>query len=183
MSLYTIHWVLFETLTSFLRYFFPITLPKRHSAETQERRIIVINELRDGKDLPPKPLHHDWIIAIVFLAAYLWLIVRTTTRSIFPEITRFILFRGINESSSHDTGSLFTWQSTVLNFISFTVIGAVRLLCVRTYTILFLHGIPPFLFMLISLGFVIFAITSTSLYLPGSRKPQRRNRVIQGIPD
>jgi hypothetical protein len=139
--------------------FFPYHIADKTLPETHERRIIVINELRDGKDLPPKPLHHDWIIAIVFLAAYLWLIVRTTTRSIFPELTRFILFRGINESSAHDTGSLFTWQSTVLNFISFTVLG-VFVYCGADLYDFIPDGIPPFLFMLISLGFVIFAITS-----------------------
>ncbi len=119
----------------------------------------MINELREGKDLPRKPFNHDWIIAIVFLAAYLWLIVGTTTRSIFPELIRFILFRGINESSARDTGSLFTWQSTVLNFISFTVIGLFIYCAADLYDII-PAGVSPFLFMLISLSLVIFAITS-----------------------
>jgi hypothetical protein len=121
--------------------------------------IKVINNLKDGRDLPQKPLHHDWIIAIIFLVAYLWLIARTTTRSIFPELTRFILFRGINESSIRDTGSLFTWQSTILNFISFMVIGLFAY-CAADWYDFIPAGFPPFLFMLISMGAVIFAVTS-----------------------
>jgi hypothetical protein len=139
--------------------FFPYHFADKTLPVTHERRIIVINELRDGKILPQKPFHHDWIIAIVFLAAYLWIIVRTTTRSLFPELTRFILFRGINESSAHDTGSLFTWQSTVLNFISFMVIG-LFIYCAADFYDIIPAGFPPFIFMLISLALVIFAITS-----------------------
>jgi len=139
--------------------FFPYHFADKTLAVTHERRIIVINELKDGKDLPRKPLHYDWIIAIVFIAAYLWLIVRTTTRNIFSELTRFILFRGINESSARDTGSLFTWQSTVLNFISFVVIGLFAYCGADLYDII-PAGVPPFLFMLISLSLVILAITA-----------------------
>ncbi len=150
---------LFRNADQLSPVFFPYHIADKSLPVTHERRITVINELRDGKDLPQKPLHHDWIIAIVFLAAYLWLIVRTTTKSIFPELTRFILFRGINEYSAHDTGSLFTWQSTVLNFISFMVMGLFTYCAADFYDII-PAGIPSFLFMLISLGIVIFAITS-----------------------
>ena len=120
--------------------------------------IKVINNLKDGRDLPQKPLHHDWLIGIIFLAAYLWLMVRTTSRSIFPELTRFVLFRGINESSARDTGSLFTWQSTILNFISFMVIGLFAYCAAEWYDFI-PSGISPFLFMFISLIAVIFVIT------------------------
>ncbi|HBC77408.1 MAG TPA: hypothetical protein DEO60_12545 [Bacteroidales bacterium] len=138
---------------------FPYHLADKILPETHERRITVINELRDGKELPWKPFNHDWIIAIVFLTAYVWLIVRTTTRSIFPELTKFILFRGINESSAHDTGSLFTWQSTVLNFISFLVIS-LFVYCAADFYGVIPAGFPPIIFMLISLVLVVLAITS-----------------------
>ncbi len=140
--------------------------------------IKVINNLKDGRDLPQKPLHHDWIIAIIFLAAYLWLIVRTTTRSIFPELTRFILFRGINESSVRDTGSLFTWQSTILNFISFMVIGLFAILrrgLVRFYSSR-VSSIPVHAYLH---GRRDFCSHVQAFYLSGSRKSQRRIRGIQ----
>lgn len=135
--------------------FFPYQFPEKRLPVTY---IKVINNLRDGRDLPQNPIHHDWIIVIIFLAAYLWLIVRTTTRSIFPELTRFILFRGINESSARDTGALFTWQSTILNFISFMIIGLFAYCAAEWYNFI-PEGISSFLFMLISLVAVIFAIT------------------------
>jgi hypothetical protein len=136
--------------------FFPYQFAEKRLPVTY---IKVINNLKDGRDLPQKPLHNDWIIAIVFLAAYLWLIVRTTTRSIFPELMRFVFFRGINESSAHDTGSVFTWQSTILNFISFMIIGLFAY-CAADWYDFIPAGISPFLFMLISLSAVIFSITS-----------------------
>ena len=138
--------------------FFPYQFAEKSLPVTHEQRITIINNLKDGRGLPQKPLHHDWIIATIFLVAYLWLIVRTTTRSIFPELTRFVLFRGVNESSARDTGSLFTWQSTILNFISFIVIGLFAYCAAEWYNFI-PAGISPFLFMLISLVAVIFAIT------------------------
>ena len=119
----------------------------------------IIQPLKEGEPLTEKPLHQDWIIGIIFLSAFLWLVVRTTTRSMFPELTRFLLFRGVNESSSRDTGSLFYWQSTILNFVSFLVIGLFGY-CLLHITIFIPDGIRPFLFMLILLGIVILSITS-----------------------
>ena len=138
---------------------FPGMFAERSRPLNQEQRTITINNLKDGRNLPQNPLHHDWIIAIVFLAAYLWLIVRTTSRNIFPELTRFILFRGINESSSRDTGSLFTWQSTILNFISFMVLG-LFVYCAADWYSIIPARIPPLLFMLLCVGAVIAGVTS-----------------------
>ena len=127
----------FYDSTSFVRnldqlppVFYPCRFRRKTPAgESGTKHSTMTGSLNDGTDLPKRPLHHDWIIAIIFLAAYLWLIVRTTTRSMLPEITRFLFFRGINESSSRDTGSLFTWQSTILNFVSFMIIGLFAVLC------------------------------------------------------
>jgi len=138
--------------------FFPYQFAEKRLPETHEQRITIISNLKDGMSLPQKPLHHDWIIVTIFLAAYLWLIVRTTTRSIFPELTRFVLFRGINESSTRDTGSLFTWQSTIMNFISFMAIG-LFVYCAAEWYDFIPAGISPFLFMLLSIVAVIFSIT------------------------
>ena len=138
--------------------FFPYHLTEKSRPVTNEQSVTIISNLKTGKDLPQKPLHHDWITVIILLSAYLWLIVRTTTRNIFPELTRFILFRGINESSARDTGALFTWQSTVLNLISFIIIG-LFVYCVSEWYEFIPAGIPPPLFMVISLCAVILSIT------------------------
>lgn len=115
--------------------------------------------LRDGILMPMKPLHHDWIIGIIFISAYLWLILRSANRSFSREVARFFLFRGINESSSRDTGALFTWQSTVLNFVTFTVI-ALFFYSFAELRNMIPEGISSFSFMLICLGVIIAGITS-----------------------
>jgi len=138
--------------------FFPYSYVEKTMLLNQEQGTSMAGTLNEGSILPQKPLHHDWIIGVVFLAAYLWLIVRNTTRSIFPEMTRFFLLRGINESPSRDTGSLFTWQSTVMNFVSFMVLGLFTYCAAEWYDFI-PEGIPPLLFMLISLGAVIFGVT------------------------
>jgi len=140
--------------------FFPYGFAERPLQSNQEQGTAITGNLKDGSLLPRKPLNHDWIIAVVFLAAYLWLIVRNTSRGFVPEMTRFFLVRGINESSSRDTtGSLFTWQSTILNFVSFMVIGLFAY-CAAEWYGLIPAGIPPFLFMLVSVGAVILGVTS-----------------------
>jgi hypothetical protein len=138
---------------------FPFQLVRKTDPVEKSNEFAVIMNLKDGSDLPSRPLQHDWIIGIIFLSAYLWLILRSTTRSMFSDLTRFLLFRGINESSSRNIGSLFTWQSTILNFVSFMVIGLFAFCAAERYDFI-PSGIEPFLFMLISTGMVIFGITS-----------------------
>jgi len=138
---------------------FPFQLVQKTGPAEKSNEFAVFMNLKDGADIPSRPLQHDWIIGIIFLSAYLWLILRSTTRSMFSELTRFLLFRGINESSSRNIGSLFTWQSTILNFVSFMVIGLFAFCAAERYDFIS-SGIEPFLFMLISTGLVIFVITS-----------------------
>jgi hypothetical protein len=148
-----------RNLQSFPQGQFPFQLVEKTGSAQQNQKLAIIKPLKDGLSLPEKPLHHDWISGIIFFAAFLWLIVRTTTRSIFPELTRFLLFRGINESSSHDIGSLFYWQSTILNFVSFLIISLFAY-CAAAWYDFIPEGVHPFLFMLISFGIVVFNITS-----------------------
>ena len=158
--------VTFYDSTSFIRNLrqlpstqFPFQFAEKTGPDERSQQITITGNLKDGTDLPERPFHHDWIIAIIFLSAYLWLILRSTTRSMFTELTRFLLLRGINESSSRNTGSLFTWQSTILNFVSFMIIGLFGFCAAEWYDFI-PSGIGPFLFMLISMGIVIFGITS-----------------------
>jgi hypothetical protein len=138
---------------------FPYQLAGKTASVRQGQAVTLIKDLRDGKEMPEKPLHHDWMIAVVLIAAYLYMIVRTRSRSILPEMARFLMFRGITESVSHDIGSVFTWQSTVLNFVSFLVIALFGY-CAAEYYEFIPSGIPSFVFMLITLCVVIFGITS-----------------------
>jgi hypothetical protein len=150
---------LVRNLKSFPQGQFPFQYAEKTGSVSNDRLATIIQPLKEGEYLPVQPLHHDWITGLIFLSAFLWLVVRTTTRRMFPELTRFLLFRGVNESSSRDIGSLFYWQSTILNFVSFLII-ALFVYCAAEYYDFLPGGIKPFLFMLISLGIVIFSITS-----------------------
>jgi Domain of unknown function (DUF4271) len=148
-----------RNLTKYPAGQFPSQLAGKTEQVSQGPRLAIIRDLRDGRMLPERPLHFDWILGIVFLAAYLFMIVRSKTRSMLPEIARFLMFRGINETVARDMSSVFTWQSTVLNFISFTVLGLFGY-CAAAYYDFIPSGIPHFVFMLLALGFVILGITS-----------------------
>ena len=137
---------------------FPFMLLGKQMEVHQQHTVVVAGPLKDGIRIPDNPLRYDWITAFMFLAALLWLVVRITTRRIFPEFTRFFLFRGINESSSRDTGSLFYWQSTVLNFVSFLVIALFGY-CAVAHNRLIPLNTAPLLIMMASLVLVIAAVT------------------------
>jgi hypothetical protein len=128
--------------------------------EVQEKQqISVITDLKEGIALPGQPLHSDWIIAVILISACLYLVVRSATRRMWPELTRYLMLRGINESSSRDTGALFSWQSTLLNLISFTILGLFAFCAAAWYDIV-PKGISPAIFILISFGIIVFGITS-----------------------
>jgi len=137
----------------------PFQLAEITESHDKQQVLTIIKPLKEGLVLPEKPFHNDWMTILIILSAFLWLVVKTTARSMFHELTRFFLFRGINESSSRDTGSLFYWQSTVMNFVSFLIIG-IFAYCAAAYYDFIPAGMRPFWFMLISLGLVIFCITS-----------------------
>jgi len=147
-----------ENLLPFPQSRFPFHLVEKNKSARMHQNLTIIKSLKEGIGLPEKKLHYDWITSIIILSALLWLIVRTTTKSMFTELNRFFLFRGINESSSRDTGSLFYWQSTLLNFVSFLVISLFAY-CAAAFYDFIPQVIPPFMFLFISLGIVIVAVT------------------------
>jgi hypothetical protein len=138
---------------------FPGLYLNKSQAEGHENKLTIIRNLREGDYLPVRPLHHDWLTAVMILLACLYLMARATTKNTFTEFTGFLLFRGINESSSRNIGALFSWQSTILNFITFVIIS---LFC---YSVAELYNLIPagtrsFIPMIITLGIVIFSVTS-----------------------
>jgi len=138
---------------------FPFQLVDKIQQTAQGKTLTIIKPLKEGISIPGKPLHADWITGLLFLAALLWLTVRLTTKGLLPELKRFVLFRGINESSSRDMASLFYWQSTVLNFVSFLVL-ALFAYCGAAYNDLVPSGFPRFLSFLGLMGILIIAVTS-----------------------
>ena len=119
---------------------------------------ILISNLKEGEKIPVNSVHSDIVIVIIFIAAVLFLYARSSMRNFVTDIRRFFLFRGINESSSRDIGSLFSWQSTLLNLISF-FITALFAYSSMAYFGLKPEGMYPFLFILLMFAIVVFGIT------------------------
>lgn len=153
---------LFRNIEGSQPVFYPYRNTEKPAAAFAEHTSTAAGNLRDGILMPMKPLHHDWLIGVIFLSANLWLIVRSANRGFYRGTTRFFLFRGINESSSRDTGALFTWQSTILNFVTFTVM-ALFLYSFAELRGMIPQGISSFVFMLVCLGAIIAGITSRHL--------------------
>lgn len=141
---------------------FPFQPVRKEVIPATGNAMVIIRPLKEGMALPVKPLHSDWITSLILLAALLWLTIKLTTKSILPEFRKFILFRGINESSSRDISSLFYWQSTVLNLVSFLAL-ALFIYCSVSIKGLVPQGFAQPLFFPILIGIIIIGITSRHL--------------------
>jgi len=137
---------------------FPFIFIEKNKIMHDEARAILIRQLKPGFKIPLQPLHNDWIIFIILVAAYLYAFVRTLSKNTLSSVTRFFLFRGINEAPSREIGGLFNWQSTILNLISFLILGLFGYFAASYYSV-----IPPSItgiaFWLISFAVIISAIT------------------------
>jgi hypothetical protein len=102
---------------------FPYILIEKAQKQQMEERTFLVKHLKQGNDLPVQPLHSDWMIIILIVTAFLYSLVKTRSKRMFPDFLKFFLFRGINDPVSRDLGGLFYWQSTILNLISFLIMG------------------------------------------------------------
>jgi hypothetical protein len=143
-------------LESFNRFPF-LFIEKTRQTELKERTSL-IKHLKTGQDLPLQPFHYDWIIGFILFASLLYSFIRTISKNLLQDLTRFLLFRGINDPEIRDAGGLFNWQSTLLNLISFLIIGLFAFFA-AAYFNLIPSGISGIYSWLISAGVVITAAT------------------------
>jgi hypothetical protein len=137
---------------------FPFIFIEKNKQMQTEARASLIKHLKPGQNIPVHPLHDDWIILIILIAAFFYSVIRTISKSMLPGVARFFLLRGINDPSSRDVGGLFHWQSTVLNLISFLIIGLFAY-CAASYYDFIPSGIRGIIFWLISVSIIISAVT------------------------
>jgi hypothetical protein len=137
---------------------FPFLFVEKNKQIQAEERTFLLKNLKSGQDLPSQPLHEDWIIGILLIAAFLFSFIRTSTKSGSQEVSRFFLLGGSGDLSSRNTSGLFYWQSTILNLISFLTI-ALFTYCVAFFYNLIPYSISGIIFWLISLCIIISAIT------------------------
>ncbi len=138
---------------------FPYIFLKKNSIIAEAKKEALVKQLRQGSDLPVQPLHNDWIILIILVSVFLFTLIRKSAGNLIEGVERFFLFRGISsDPSSKDTGGLFTWESTIKNFVSFLIMG------IFGYSASSYYGIIPsalsgIVFWLIAVAIIISAVT------------------------
>ncbi|HVN58402.1 MAG TPA: DUF4271 domain-containing protein [Bacteroidales bacterium] len=137
---------------------FPLYFIDKNKDIFSAKRELLSRSLKEGELKPPETFRSDWIVPLLFFSALLIGIVRSVPGNFFRNMFRSLTMRGINENASRDTGSLFQWQSTLLNLSAFISVSFFCFLILRYYNVT-LPGISRFLQWLICFGFIIAAVT------------------------
>ena len=137
---------------------FPYHFTEKNLKQEAETRASLIKILKNGSEIPVMPFHDDWIVFIVLVSAFLYSVFRTLSRRIISDVTRFFFFRGIGDLVSRDTGTLFHWDATIMNFITFLNIS-LFIYCISLYYEFIPAGISRFQYWIISFGVIITIIT------------------------
>jgi len=138
---------------------FPWKFIERNREKEYNEKQVLINHLKGGKEVPEPYFHDDWIVFLLMAGAFIYTLIRTASKKLFPEVTRFFLFRGINDPSSRDMQGLFHWQSTLLNLISFFNI-ALFVYCAASFYDIIPDKLSGFIFWLIAFGVIVAAVSA-----------------------
>jgi hypothetical protein len=142
-----------ETITQF-----PFLFTERSKQIKTDAKKSLIKHLKHGQESTPQPLHNDWILAVVLIAALLYSLIRKSSKDVLPGISRFFHHIGINDPSSRNIEGLFNWQSTIHNLFSFLIIGLFASSTASYYNIEF-FGISGIVLFLIIMLMIIVAVT------------------------
>jgi|WetSurMetagenome_2_1015567.scaffolds.fasta_scaffold03353_8 hypothetical protein len=153
---------------------FPFVFITRTNQFRMEEHAILLKKLKPGKELPPHPLHTDWMIIILLAAAFLFSVVKSSSRRMLTYFERVFVFKGLNNSSTRDVTGLFHWQSTILNLISFIIIALFGY-TVATYYEVIPSGFRGISAWLIAVGIISLAVTirHTVCIITGSASGQK----------
>jgi hypothetical protein len=137
---------------------FPILFTEKTVKLHSDKKAAIEPHLRAGQNIPQKLFHDDWVVGIILFAIIMFALVRATAKSFQPGIARFFLFRGTKDEGSRELIGIFQWQSTVLNLISFVVIGLFGYFAASFYNLIPL-GTSGFVAWLVLLGSIIMSLT------------------------
>jgi len=137
---------------------FPFILAEQGRQHQIVERAYLVKHLKPGKELPPQPLHADWIIIIILVSAFLFSLVKSNSKTMMTYFERVFMFRGSSDSTSRDVNGLFHWQSTILNLISFLIIGLFGYSVFAFYDVI-PSGIRGIVNWLIAFGIITTAVT------------------------
>jgi len=136
---------------------FPVTFIENNQRREMAAKAILLKHLKTGQILPEKPFNADWIILIILSAAFLYSLIRNSSKSLLPEVSKFFLFRGINDSLSRDIGGIFNWQSVILSFVSFIAFSLFGYCAAEIFNLI-PQGISSIIIWLIFTGIIIVAV-------------------------
>jgi hypothetical protein len=137
---------------------FPYIFLKKNSLIADARKAALIKHLRQGSNILERPLHDDWIILIILTVTLLFALIRKSSANMLQGAERFFLFRGVNDSSTKDTGGLFSWESTIKNLVSFFIMGLFGYSAASYYDII-PSAFPGIISWIISVAIIIAAVT------------------------
>ncbi|MDO9580609.1 MAG: DUF4271 domain-containing protein [Bacteroidales bacterium] len=137
---------------------FPFLFTEKNRQTKIDAKTSLIQHLRTGEDLLPQPLHNDWIIGIILIAAFLYSLIRTASKGILQGASRLFQLKGIIDPFSRNNDDIFQWQSTIHNLISFLIIGLFAY-CASYYYNFTPFGISGILLWLIFFSIIIVSVT------------------------
>lgn len=115
---------------------FPFVFTEKNLQKEHESKAVLIKNLKEGRTKPPDPFHSDWIILIVFFTAACYSVIRVLSRNLFAESAKILFSQSVNDPGSRDITSLFHWQSTLINFVSFLNISLFSYFVIVRYNML-----------------------------------------------
>jgi hypothetical protein len=137
---------------------FPFVFTAKNRALQKESRAELVSHLKDGEALPSALFQSDWLLPFFLLTVFIFGIIRVEISRFFKDILKFISFRGINESTSRDVGSLYQWQSTLFNLSAFINISIFSFLAVVWFNVIHIEG-KQLIYCLLSFTITVSAVT------------------------
>jgi len=153
---------------------FPFVFINKTNQFRIQEHAILLKQLKPGKELPTRPLHTDWIIIIMLSTAFLFSMVKSSSRRMMTYFERVFIFKGVNDSSTRDVTGLFHWQSTIMNLISFIIIALFGY-SVAIYYEVIPSGFKGISAWLIAVGIISLAVTirHTVCFVTGAASGQK----------
>jgi len=137
---------------------FPFVFTAKNGVLLEESRVALVSHLKNGEALPSTLFQSDWLLPFILFTVFIFGLIRVEISRFFKDILKFISFRGINESTSRDVGSLYQWQSTLFNLSAFINISIFFFLAIVWFNVIHIEG-KQFTYCLLSFALTVSAIT------------------------
>ncbi len=138
---------------------FPFSFLESTKKTEYSSGIQLIENLKEGQVIPGNPFNADWIIILVVISAFTYSALSAFHGKFIIHIKSFLFFKGIRDQPVRESGSLFHWQSGLINIIS---VSGIALFLYFTATF---YDFIPFGISGILLWFIFFALVALFITL------------------